>query len=314
MENTENPSKLTTKVRSSSLSSDSGIDLNVSSKSSEKYKLLNSYVPNRSLDNRPPDKPNIKSIPSSCRIEECTSTQSEQLQLSENVQDKVPERNSENLVKTAEDVDIHMAASSHSRISLQEINMHQSKDNFSSNTKRYKDISDSDMLDSQADDDMVESVSQSNVPLIDSDTAVQNSSTKTITAQCVDSNVEKVAEELGSDSGFSACSPSSTSIVSTNNVTTLKKERYKRTADALQGSGLMDVTMKTAELLKKNRALQKDIEQFKKESALFLEKVLNNPENADLRDLLLKAEAEAPNAKKTKFSSAASNLTSSEGE
>lgn len=221
---------------------------------------------------------------------------------------------SESLVKTSEDVDNHMTASSQNEISSLHKNlknMHQDKDKFTSDIDSYQDISEGDILDSQTDDDMVESVSQSNVPLIENHTAVQNVSNKTVTAQCIVSEGQKVAEELGSDSGFSACSPSSTSVVSTNNVTSQKKERYKRTADALQGSGLMDVTMKTAELLKKNRALQKEIEQFKKESALFLEKVLNNPENADLRDLLLKEEAEASNAKKIKLSSSSSSSSSS---
>lgn len=61
----------------------------------------------------------------------------------------------------------------------------------------------------------------------------------------------------------------------------VKCKRYKRTQEALQSSGLLDVTMKTAELIKRNRQLQKDIQDFKKETVEFLKSVLKNPENKE---------------------------------
>ena len=61
----------------------------------------------------------------------------------------------------------------------------------------------------------------------------------------------------------------------------VKCKRYKRTHEALQSSGLLDVTMKTAELMKRNRQLQKDIKDFKKETVEFLKSVLQNPENKE---------------------------------
>lgn len=70
----------------------------------------------------------------------------------------------------------------------------------------------------------------------------------------------------------------------------LKRKRYKKTADALQGSGLMDITVKTAELIQKNSKLQKDINQLKREAAQFCESVLQNPENRVLREKLKMAE------------------------
>ena len=54
----------------------------------------------------------------------------------------------------------------------------------------------------------------------------------------------------------------------------VKKKRYRKTQEALQGSGLLEITMKTAELIKQNANLQKEIEQFKKEAATFMQDVL----------------------------------------
>lgn len=66
----------------------------------------------------------------------------------------------------------------------------------------------------------------------------------------------------------------------------LKAKRYNRTAEALKVSGLMDITMKTAELLKKNKQLQNELDMLKKDSREFLQTVLDNPENHHLRDTL----------------------------
>ncbi|OWF53388.1 uncharacterized protein LOC110446453 isoform X2 [Mizuhopecten yessoensis] len=66
----------------------------------------------------------------------------------------------------------------------------------------------------------------------------------------------------------------------------MKRKRYKKTADALQGSGLMDITVKTAELIQRNRKLQKDIEQLKSQAAQFYQSVLQNPENREIGEKL----------------------------
>ncbi|KAK3595494.1 hypothetical protein CHS0354_021591, partial [Potamilus streckersoni] len=65
-----------------------------------------------------------------------------------------------------------------------------------------------------------------------------------------------------------------------------KKNRYDKTAAALQQSGLMDITIKTAELLRQSAALQKELHKLKHETSLFLQSVLNNPENEALRNFL----------------------------
>ncbi|XP_033735505.1 uncharacterized protein LOC117324019 [Pecten maximus] len=73
----------------------------------------------------------------------------------------------------------------------------------------------------------------------------------------------------------------------------LKRKRYKKTADALQGSGLMDITVKTAELIQRNSKLQKEIDQLKKEAAQFYESVLQNPENREIREKLKRTEQQS---------------------
>lgn len=64
----------------------------------------------------------------------------------------------------------------------------------------------------------------------------------------------------------------------------LKAKRYNKTAEALKMSGLMDITMKTADLLKKNKQLQTEMDNLKKDSSSFLQSVLENPENHHIRD------------------------------
>lgn len=64
----------------------------------------------------------------------------------------------------------------------------------------------------------------------------------------------------------------------------LKYKRYNKTAEALKMSGLMDITMKTADLLKKNKQLEIEIDLLKKDSKDFLQSVLDNPENHLIRD------------------------------
>lgn len=48
---------------------------------------------------------------------------------------------------------------------------------------------------------------------------------------------------------------------------------------ALRQSGLLDVTMKTAELLRKNHDLQREIEDLQRQTKNFVLSVLSNPEN-----------------------------------
>ena len=66
-----------------------------------------------------------------------------------------------------------------------------------------------------------------------------------------------------------------------------RKRRFERTKDALEQSGLLEITMKTAELIKSNRTLDSDISELKKSSQEFLRSVLNNPQNRQLREFLL---------------------------
>lgn len=65
----------------------------------------------------------------------------------------------------------------------------------------------------------------------------------------------------------------------------MKKYRYNQTALALQQSGLMKTTVRTAELLRKSRMLQQELVKLKKETTAFVTSVLNNPENKHLKDM-----------------------------
>ncbi|XP_045611018.1 uncharacterized protein Cipc isoform X2 [Procambarus clarkii] len=63
-----------------------------------------------------------------------------------------------------------------------------------------------------------------------------------------------------------------------------RRRRFMRTAEALRQSGLLDITMKTAELLRKNQKLQREIENLQKETRSFVLSVLSNPENRHILD------------------------------
>lgn len=65
----------------------------------------------------------------------------------------------------------------------------------------------------------------------------------------------------------------------------MKKYRYNQTAMALQQSGLMKTTIKTAELLRKSRLLQQELIKLRRETTFFVHSVLNNPENKHLKDM-----------------------------
>jgi len=60
-----------------------------------------------------------------------------------------------------------------------------------------------------------------------------------------------------------------------------KRARFERTADMLARSGLLDITMKTAELLRSNQQARQDLINLKIEINQFMESVLANPENQD---------------------------------
>lgn len=60
-----------------------------------------------------------------------------------------------------------------------------------------------------------------------------------------------------------------------------KRAKFERTADMLAKSGLLDITMKTAELLRSNQQARQDLVQLKVEIDEFMESVLANPENQD---------------------------------
>ena len=61
-----------------------------------------------------------------------------------------------------------------------------------------------------------------------------------------------------------------------------KVERYKKTADVLKSSGLMEVTMKTADLLSRNTSLQQELDSLKKEWMSLFTNIMNNSENKHL--------------------------------
>ena len=61
-----------------------------------------------------------------------------------------------------------------------------------------------------------------------------------------------------------------------------RRARFERTAAILSRSGLMDVTMRTADLLRKNQQLGRDLAALKRETQTFVNSVLANPENAHL--------------------------------
>ncbi|KAH3711750.1 hypothetical protein DPMN_071424 [Dreissena polymorpha] len=70
-----------------------------------------------------------------------------------------------------------------------------------------------------------------------------------------------------------------------NTVPDMKKYRYNQTAMALQQSGLMKTTIKTAELLRKSRLLQEELRKLRRETAFLVQSVLNNPENKHIKEL-----------------------------
>ena len=58
-----------------------------------------------------------------------------------------------------------------------------------------------------------------------------------------------------------------------------KRARFERTADMLAKSGLLEITMKTAELLRSNQEARQDLLNLKQDIDQFVQSVLANPEN-----------------------------------
>ncbi|XP_057367895.1 uncharacterized protein LOC130688896 [Daphnia carinata] len=57
------------------------------------------------------------------------------------------------------------------------------------------------------------------------------------------------------------------------------KQRLSRTTEMLKESGLYDVAVRTAALIRENQQSHRDLENLKEETKLFLKDLLNNPEN-----------------------------------
>lgn len=57
-----------------------------------------------------------------------------------------------------------------------------------------------------------------------------------------------------------------------------------------QRRGLIEIAMKTVKLLQKNRSLQQRLEQLQSETRQFVDSVMANPENAELRKRIMNDE------------------------
>ena len=62
-------------------------------------------------------------------------------------------------------------------------------------------------------------------------------------------------------------------------VGTMRRQRLAKTANLLNKSGLLGITLRTAELLRKNKQLEKDLAQFRREAEAFAQDVMSNHEN-----------------------------------
>lgn len=98
-----------------------------------------------------------------------------------------------------------------------------------------------------------------------------------------ESNMKKPRYELNPyDTPAMSMASSSNTTTSSSESYEEKKQRYLKTAAALRQSGLLDITMKTADLLRKNQELQKSIEALQNETRNFVTSVLSNKENRPL--------------------------------
>ena len=64
------------------------------------------------------------------------------------------------------------------------------------------------------------------------------------------------------------------------------QQRLLRTTEMLKESGLYDVAVRTAALIRQNQQSRKDLEELKEETKHFLRDVLNNPENRQISHIL----------------------------
>ena len=81
-----------------------------------------------------------------------------------------------------------------------------------------------------------------------------------------------------------ASSSTSSGIGPVHSVNGDRQKRFNRTRDALEKSGLMGITMKTADLLKSNESLEKEILKLKKETEILLQSILLNRKNEHTRN------------------------------
>lgn len=73
----------------------------------------------------------------------------------------------------------------------------------------------------------------------------------------------------------------------TSDETTVRnQQRLLRTTEMLKESGLYDVAVRTAALIRQNQQSRKELEELREETKLFLRDVLNNPENAKINQIL----------------------------
>jgi hypothetical protein len=66
----------------------------------------------------------------------------------------------------------------------------------------------------------------------------------------------------------------------------MKSDRFARTKDLLSKSGMLGITLKTADLLKRNNQFQTDLRSLKEETNAFVDSVMANPENQSLLNKL----------------------------
>ena len=72
----------------------------------------------------------------------------------------------------------------------------------------------------------------------------------------------------------------------TDESTTNNQQRFLRTTEILKESGLYDVAVRTAALIRQNQQSRAELEKLREETKLFLRDVLSNPENKNISQLL----------------------------
>ncbi len=77
--------------------------------------------------------------------------------------------------------------------------------------------------------------------------------------------------------------------------TARNQQRLLRTTEMLKESGLYDVAVRTAALIRQNQQSRKELEELREETKRFLKDVLNNPENNKINQILSSLEKEKQN-------------------